>query len=164
VLDRAARDARHLAGLADQLAVAAAVDEQAVGMCLLEEARPDLHARDVRGDREHRRAGAMGVVQALDQVCIPRPAASRAHRQAPGQLRLGSRGEGTRLLVADVNPIDPVRSPDGVHDRIQAVADHAIDALDSGFQQNLDQLICKRCATHLELLCGLTGVPTPAPG
>ena len=81
-------------------------------MRLLKEAHADLQARDVRGDRQHRRAGAMSVVQALDQMCISRPAAARTYCQPPGQLRLGGRGERARLFVANVDPLDPI-SPAG---------------------------------------------------
>ena len=87
-----------------------------------------------------------------------RPAAPRAHRQPPGQLRLGRRGERPRLLVAHVDPLDSIRPPDGVHHRIQAVPDHAVDALHPGFQQDFQQLICERSATHLDLLDVITNV------
>src|SRR5579875_693714 len=134
MLDGTARDAGHLPGLTDELAVVAAVDEEAVWMCLLKEARADLDTRYVRGDRQHRCASAMGVIQPLDQMRVPRAAAARAHRQPPGQLRLGRRGKRSGLLVADVDPLDPVSSPDGVDHRIQAVTDHAVDALYPSFQ------------------------------
>jgi hypothetical protein len=58
----AARHAGHLFGLADELAAVTAVDEQSVRMRLLKEAHAHLHARDVRGGRQHRRSGAMSVV------------------------------------------------------------------------------------------------------
>ena len=47
VLDRAARDPRHLLGLADQLAVVTALDEQALRVGLLEEVQADLRAGDL---------------------------------------------------------------------------------------------------------------------
>ena len=62
VRHRAAGYAGHLLSLADELAIATALDEQAVRMRLLKEAHADLRARNLRGDRQHRRAGAMSIV------------------------------------------------------------------------------------------------------
>ena len=84
MLDGRADHPRHLPRLADQLAVAAAIDEHALRMCLLEEAGADLHARDVRGDRQQRSAGSVSVVETLDQVGIPRSTAAGTHSQASG--------------------------------------------------------------------------------
>lgn len=46
-----------------------------------------------------------------------------------------------RLLVADVDPLDPFRPADRVHERVQAVTDNTEDAGHSGLAEDLDQLI-----------------------
>ena len=66
VLDRDPREPRHLGGLAHELAVVAALDEQPLGVRLLEEGGTDLLGRDVRGDGEYRHAAPVRVVQSLD--------------------------------------------------------------------------------------------------
>ena len=74
-----------------ELAEAAALREQALGVGLLEVAGADLGRGDVRGDGEHRRAAAVGVVEPLDEVGVAGAAGSRAHREPAGDLRLGRR-------------------------------------------------------------------------
>jgi hypothetical protein len=64
-------------------------------------------------------------------MCVAGPAAPGADCQSAGQLCLGGRSERARLLVADVDPLDPVGPADRVDDRIEAVADDAVDALDA---------------------------------
>ena len=86
----------------------------------------------MRGDRKYRGAAAVSVVQSLNQVRVPRSAAACADREPPGELRFGRRCERPRLLVADVDPLDPRRSSDGVHEGVQAVTDDAIYTRDAG--------------------------------
>jgi hypothetical protein len=112
---------RHLRG-ADQFAVDAALTEQVLGMRFLEVLRPDLAARDVRRDREHRHPAALGVEQSVDQVQVAGAAAARAHRELTGQRCVGGRGERRRLLVPDVLPGDVTRAPDGIGETVEAVA------------------------------------------
>ena len=61
------QDARQLFGNADQLCVDAALAEQLLRVRLLEVAAADLRARDMRGDRQHRDAAAVGVEQPVDR-------------------------------------------------------------------------------------------------
>src|SRR5450756_2475643 len=113
-----------------ELAVVTALAEELVRMGLLEVARPDFRARDLRRDREHGRIAPVRVEEAVDEVEVAGTAAPGARRQSPGQLRLRASGEGARLLVAHVHPGEFPASANCVRERIQAVTDDAIDAFD----------------------------------
>lgn len=123
VLDRDPQHPRHLLGPADQLAVVTALGEQLLGMRLLEEPGPDLVARDVGGKRQHRRAAAVRVIQALDEMRVARAGAPGAHREPPGELRLRPGRKRGRLLVVDMDPFDAVGAMHHVDDGVEAVAD-----------------------------------------
>ena len=121
-------------------------------MRLLEVFGADLRARDVACDREHRRAGAVGVVQPVDQVQVTRAAAAGADGQLAGELRLGSGRECRGLLVPDVDPVDAAvlgaaGAPNGVDDRVEAVTDDPVDAVDPRVDELGDELICD-CRGH----------------
>jgi hypothetical protein len=68
----------------------------------------------VRGDRRHRHPAAVRIEQAVDQVQISRPAASRADCQLTGQRGLACRRERRRLLVPGVLPADAVSTAERV--------------------------------------------------
>ncbi|MDF2579476.1 MAG: hypothetical protein K0S49_1055 [Microbacterium sp.] len=124
VTDRGVHHARRLLRRHDHLAVVAALREQPFGVRLLEVTRPDLQARDVAGDREHRHTGSLRIEEAVDQVQVAGTAASCAHGQLAGELGVRCRSEGGGLLVADVDPVDPARrcapgSSHRVDDRIE---------------------------------------------
>ena len=144
VLDRDAQQARQLLRLADQLAVVTALREQSLGMRLLEEPRPDLSARNVGSERQHRRTAAMRVVETLDEVRVARAAATGANREPPAELRLRPGRERGRLLVVDVDPLDAIGSTHRVDYGIEAIADEPIDPFDLSLQQDLDELIRNR--------------------
>ncbi|MPM39416.1 hypothetical protein SDC9_86049 [bioreactor metagenome] len=129
----------------DHLVEHRALGEQPVRVGLLEVAGADLLAGDVRGDREHRGPGAVGVVQAVDQVQVARAAGTGADRQLTGELGVRGGGEGGRLLVSYVDPVDPTvgraaGTADGVDDRIERVADDPVDATDTGLLELSDEL------------------------
>jgi hypothetical protein len=109
-----ARKPRHLPRLAHKLAIVAALDEESLGMRPPEERRADLLGGDVGGDREHRRARPMGVVESLDQVRVPRPAAAGADGERSRELCFGRGGKGGGLLVPDVD-LDPAGSAGRIH-------------------------------------------------
>jgi hypothetical protein len=60
--------------------------------------------------------------------------------------------ERARLLVADVDPFDPVGAADRVDDRVEAVADDAVDALHAGLAEDVDQLLGQGRRAHRDLL------------
>ncbi len=115
-------DARRHLRRADQFAVDAALGEQGLRMRLLEVLGADLRARDVRRDRQHGDAAAIGVEQAVDQMQVARPAAPGAHGELTGEPGVRGRGERGGLLVAHVFPGDVIRSPDGIGESVEAVA------------------------------------------
>ena len=141
LLDRDLGDPWQLLGTGDELAVVAALLERQGGVGLLEVAGADLGARDLGGQRQHRRHAAMGVVEAVDQVQVPGPAAARAGHQPTGQLRLGTSRERAGLLVSHVHPIDAVVAADSIHNRIEAIAHHPVHAPHPGREQDLDELV-----------------------
>ena len=106
--DRDVQQAGQLCWGADHFAEVAALDEQLLGVRLLEVSAADLRGRYVRSDREHRHATALRVEETVDQVQIARPAASDAHRELAGECRLRRGGECGTFLVARVDPLDPL--------------------------------------------------------
>ena len=93
---------RHLGG-ADHLAVVvAALDEQPLGVRLLEKAGPDPAGGEVRGKREHRHAFAMRIVETLNKVDAAWAATPRAYGQPPGEP--GLCGGKSGFLVVNVGP------------------------------------------------------------
>ena len=113
---------RRLLGRRDMLHVDAALAEQFLRMGLLEVARPDLLRRDVRGQREDRDPGALGVEQAVDQVQVARATGAGADGEVPRQRGLRGGGERGRLLVPGDHPIHAVDLADGVSDAVERVA------------------------------------------
>ncbi|GAC1603623.1 MAG: hypothetical protein NVS3B6_14900 [Pseudarthrobacter sp.] len=146
MLDGAVHHTRCLLGGAHHFRVDGAFVEKPVRMGFLEEAAADLLAGNVRGDGQHRSSRPVRVVQAVYQVQVAGPAGSGADCEFPRQLGLGRSSEGGGLLVPDVDPVDPAglgtsRLPDGVDDRVQAVAHNPIDPLHPGSLELLDELV-----------------------
>ena len=105
-----------------------------------------LTARDVGGERQYRRAGAVRVHHALDEVRVTGPAAARADREPPGQLRLGRRGERGGLLVVHVDPVDAAAlgaagPAHRVAERVQAVAYQPVNAVHAPGDKHVKQII-----------------------
>lgn len=65
-------------------------------------------------------------------------------------------------------PLDAVGAPDHVHDRVEAVADDAVAALDAGLPKDVDQLLGQRrsfneiCLHMLESATDTFTSPTPS--
>jgi len=72
---------------------------------------------------------------------VPGSAAARTDHEPAGELRLGRRCEGSRLLVADVDPGDALGASDRVHEGVEAVADHAVHTADASLLEYLDELL-----------------------
>src|SRR5580698_9232095 len=84
----------------------------------------------------------MTVEQSIDRVEIARTAASGAYCERTGELRLRAGRESCNLLMADMDPFDPVLAPDRVSDAVEAVADDAVDTLHAGRCQGFGELVC----------------------
>jgi hypothetical protein len=123
---------RQLLGDADELAVHAALAEQLLRMRFLEIRAADLLARDVRGDRQHRHATAVGVEQAVDQMQVAGPAAGRADRQLSRHRRLAGGSERRRLLVAHVLPRDLAVAAQRVGEAVDRVSRQPVHPAHAG--------------------------------
>lgn len=75
-------------------------------MGLLEVVRADLVAGDLCGDGEHGNPRTLGIEETVDEVQVAGPAAAGADRELTGQCGLAAGGEGSGLLVTDVNPFE----------------------------------------------------------
>lgn len=139
--DRGFEDVGQLLRVRDHLAEMAAIAEQLLGPRRLEVVEADLARRDVGGDRQNRRAGAVGVEQAVDEVEVARSAGAGTDREFAGHLRLTRGGEGGDLLVADMHPVDHAAAANRFRDPVQAVADEAVDPAHARLLERLDHKI-----------------------
>jgi hypothetical protein len=71
----------------------------------------------------------MTIEQTVDEMQIPRSAATSAHRELTGEMGLSTRCERRDFLVPDVHPFDLLLAPNGIGQTIQAVAHDAVDTL-----------------------------------
>ena len=99
------------------------------------------------------------VIQAVHQMQIPRATGTGAHGQFPCELRLGAGRKGGGLLMPHMDPIDATVGgaagfPYGVHQRIQAIPNNAVDAPHSRCLQLFDELTGKFLG-HVALLLQL---------
>ena len=157
VADRGVHGARGLRRGGDELVVDRALLEDAVRVRLLEVGGADLDARDVRGNGQDGRARAVRVVQAVDEVQVARAARARAHGELARELSLGRSRERRRLLVTDVNPVDAALAraaglAHGVDDRVERIADNAVDPVDSRVDELSHDLFRDVHAISLQLL------------
>src|ERR1019366_5885975 len=83
-LDRDLQDTRHLFRLRNEFTVVAAFTEDAFRVSLLEILASDFIARNMACNGEDRNTTAVGIVQSINQVQIPRATAPGTHRQGPG--------------------------------------------------------------------------------
>lgn len=131
----------HLARVRDQLAIHAAFAEQVLRMGLLEISPTDLRRRNLRGDGEHGRAAALGIVEAIDEVKIARTAGAGADSETAGDLGFSSSRESCDFLMADMNPFDVAGLAQRLGQPVEAVADDTVNALDSRLTQSFDDQI-----------------------
>ena len=115
------------------------VGEEAVVVDLLEELAADLLPGHLSADGEDGSMRLLGVVQAVEEVDGAWTDRAHADRQPAGELCLGTGREGTGLLVAYADPLDPVLAPDRVRHRVERVTDHAPHAGDAVVGERLDQ-------------------------
>src|SRR5206468_10415209 len=85
--------------------------------------RVDQVMEGVAGNREHRLAVALGVVQAVQQVYSAGPRCGQTDAQPPGVFGVTTGGESSRLLVADLNKLHPIlMGAQGFEDAVDPVA------------------------------------------
>ena len=109
-------------------------------MGFLEIARADFRRGNLCSDRQHRYARAVGIEQAVDQVQVARPAATRADGQRTGEVGFRPGGKGGDFFVTHMYPLDIATAAYHIGEAVKAVAHHAIDALDAGGNQGSHEL------------------------
>jgi len=117
----------------------AALAKKRIGVGFLEVAAADFAAGNLRGNGQNRNAAAVGIVESVDQVRIPRPAASGAHSEFPGEVRLRARGKSGRFFMTDVNPLHRTASSDNVGNAVERIPRYTIDALHPRMGQSVYQ-------------------------
>src|SRR5258707_8973029 len=105
-LYRYLQETRHLLFTRHQLTEMAAFKKKPFGMRFLKKVRADLARWNLRGNREDWRERLVRIEQTVDEMKVPRSAASRAYRQVFGQLGFRARGERARFLMTHMNPFD----------------------------------------------------------
>ena len=101
-------------------------------MGFLKVAAADLAGRNLGRDRQHRRAAAVCIEQAVDEMKIAGPARTGTDREPAGDLRFAGGGEGRHLLMPDMDPVDRLPLAQRLGQAVQAVADHAEDTFHTG--------------------------------
>ena len=76
------------------------------------------------------------------------------------QLRLSCRRKRARLLVANMHPLDPLGSPDRIHQGVQAIPNHTIDPLHTGLAQHFYELLSNARFAHGRTVVTLPGRDT----
>src|SRR6202012_5046566 len=94
-------------------------------------AAPDLGARNMRGNRQHRYTRTVTVEQAVDQMQVTGAATAGADRELAGEMGLGAGGERRGFLMPGMNPVDIAAPPQRFRDAVEAIADHTVDAADT---------------------------------
>ncbi len=122
----------------DHLAIDAAALEHVIEVDLLDRLEPDVLSHDLRCNKYDRRAVAIGLIEAVDEVETAGPAGSGAGREPSRDQCFCTRGEGARLLMAHVDPID-LAAIDSVGDAVQRVTDDSVARLHAGGLQRFDQ-------------------------
>jgi len=107
----------------------------------LEIAGADLGRRDLCSDGEHGHPRAVAVEQTVDEVEVAGPAAAGAYGELTRKMRLGTRRKGRDLLVPDMNPLDLTLAAKRIGQAIQAIANNAINPLDTRCGENLGELV-----------------------
>src|SRR3984957_8242085 len=119
----------------------AAPGEDLFRISLLKISTSDFSARDLRRDGQNGDAAALAIVKAIDQVHIPRPAASGAYRQLVGEMRLRAGRERGCLLMTHANPLDVFVGANRIRDAIQRVAWDPVNSLNVRSHQHVYQQV-----------------------
>src|SRR5277367_78628 len=107
----------------------AALSEDMFRVRFLKISTPDFSARNLRRDGENGHTAPLAIVKSIDQVHIPRSAASGAHRQFAGEMRLRARRECACFLIAHANPLDVLARANRIGDAIERIAGDSVNSL-----------------------------------
>ena len=97
----------------------------------------DFGAWDMRGDGQYRHARALGVVQAIDEMQIARPATAGTDREFAGDMGFTGGSEGGAFLMAHMNPVDFFLAPERVGKAVERVPDNTVNPFDPDFRECL---------------------------
>src|SRR5665811_1093612 len=89
----------------------------------------DFTAWNLCGNRQNGDTTAMAIVETIDQMQVPRSAASGADCQIPGQMSFRSRRERGGFFVSHGNPLDVVSCADRVGNPVEGVSGQTVDPL-----------------------------------
>ena len=85
--------------------------------------RVDQIVKMVSGDRQHRLAVHLGIVQTVEEVNAARPGRSQADTEPAGVFGVGARHKRGRFFMADLDePNTILPSAERFHDAVDAVA------------------------------------------
>ena len=99
------------------------------------------------GDRQHRLAVQLGVVEAVQQMNAAGAGGGQADAEPAGVLGVGAGHEGRGLLVPHLDEADLVLArAQRLHDAVDAVAgkseDHVDAPVQNGFDENVAAGVC----------------------
>src|SRR5882724_11081324 len=117
----------------------AALREEMLGISLLKISTANFLDRNLCGDGEDWNAAALTVVEAINQMQIPRATTSGTYRQLASEMGLGAGGERRCLLVSYTNPANVLSNANRICNSVERVAGDSIDPFDTGFSQNVNQ-------------------------
>ena len=133
--------ASRLLGRVDHVAVDAAPAIDVLEVDFLDVIESEFVARNLTCDEDHGRAVAMSLEDAIHEMEAARAATARDGGQSACQLRLGTCGERTGLLMSDMDPADAALL-DAMSDVVQRIADDPVAAFNAGGLQCFDDGIC----------------------
>lgn len=137
VAHRRLEELRQLVGVGDGSAEDRHVTEEQVVVDFLEGVAAQLGQGDLAGAGQDGRTALGRVVEAVEEVHGTGADRAHAHPQAVGELGLGARGEGRRLLVTAAHPLHVVGGADGVGERVERVSHDAEHLADAEFAQGV---------------------------
>jgi hypothetical protein len=108
----------------------------------LKVAAPDFARRNLSRYCQHRGAAAVRIEQTIDEVKVAGSARAGADRKFARDLRLARSGEGGYFLVSNVDPLDRLSFAQRLGQTVQAVANHAENALYPGLSERLGDEVC----------------------
>jgi hypothetical protein len=117
-------------------------------MGLLKVAAPDFAGGNLRGYGQHGGAAAMSVEQPVDEVEIAWTARTGAYRELACDLRFTCGCECSYLLMPNMNPVDLLSFAQRFGQTVQAVTDHAENALYPGLNEGFRDEVGDIFDTH----------------
>src|ERR1700757_5162775 len=111
--------ARHLLRLRYQLAVMAALREKMFGISLLKISAANFSARNLCGNGDDGNAAALTIVEAINQMHVPRATTSGTYRHLSGKRGLGAGRERRCLLVSYANPANVLSNANRIRNSVE---------------------------------------------